>query len=149
VAEVSLALSAARLILDTGGLLAWSGGDARVRAYIRNAAQQRMPILIPAVVVAQVIRGGPRDAPINRVLNAVRLDGIAITPATIIPVDGMLAREAGKLLGLTRTTDVVDAVVVAEAARRLPATILTSDHPDMMRLVSTLPDHARIRVVRV
>jgi hypothetical protein len=149
VAAVSLVLSAARLILDTGGLLAWSLGDARTRAYIRDAAQQRMPILVPAVVIAQAIRGGSRDAPVNRILNLVRIDGVAISPATIVPIDEALAREAGRLLGLTATTDVVDALVVAEAARRPPATILTSDHPDVMRLVTTLSDHSRIRVIRV
>jgi hypothetical protein len=44
------------------------------------------------------------------------------------------AHEAGRLLGLTKTADVVDAVVVTTALRQ-KATILTSDPEDIQRLV--------------
>ena len=44
------------------------------------------------------------------------------------------AHEAGRLLGLTRTADVVDAVVVTTALRQ-KAMILTGDRDDMERLV--------------
>jgi hypothetical protein len=44
------------------------------------------------------------------------------------------AHEAGRLLGITRTTDVVDAVVVTTALRS-KAMILTSDADDIERLV--------------
>ena len=51
----------------------------------------------------------------------------------------LLARQAGVLLGKTRTTDVVDALVVAEALRLLPALILTSDPRDIRILVESDP----------
>jgi len=44
------------------------------------------------------------------------------------------AHEAGRLLGLTKTADVVDAVVVTTALRQ-KAMILTGDRADMERLV--------------
>jgi predicted nucleic acid-binding protein len=44
------------------------------------------------------------------------------------------AHEAGRLLGLTKTADVVDAVVATTALRQ-KATILTSDPDDIERLV--------------
>jgi predicted nucleic acid-binding protein len=45
------------------------------------------------------------------------------------------AHEAGRLMGIAKTADVVDAVVVAVAMTR-EATILTSDYKDIERLVT-------------
>jgi hypothetical protein len=52
----------------------------------------------------------------------------------IVPLAESEAHEAGRLLGLTRTADVVDAVVVTIALRR-HAVILTGDPEDIERLV--------------
>jgi predicted nucleic acid-binding protein len=51
----------------------------------------------------------------------------------VVPLGESDAHEAGRLLGKTRTADVVDAVVVT-VALRLSAIILTSDTDDMERL---------------
>jgi hypothetical protein len=51
-----------------------------------------------------------------------------------VPLGESEAHEAGRLLGLTRTPDVVDAVVVTTALRQ-KAVILTSDPEDIERLV--------------
>jgi predicted nucleic acid-binding protein len=51
----------------------------------------------------------------------------------VVPLGESDAHEAGRLLGKTRTADVVDAVVVT-VALRLSAIILTSDPDDMERL---------------
>jgi hypothetical protein len=53
----------------------------------------------------------------------------------VVPLEERDAHEAGRLLGITKTTDVVDAVVVATAVRQ-GAIILTSDSDDMGRLVT-------------
>jgi predicted nuclease of predicted toxin-antitoxin system len=50
-----------------------------------------------------------------------------------VPLAEREAHEAGRLLGRTKTADVVDAVVVAVAARE-SAMILTSDPDDIRRL---------------
>ncbi|HEX5501850.1 MAG TPA: hypothetical protein VFW96_04475 [Thermomicrobiales bacterium] len=129
-----------RLVLDTGGLLAWVHGDAFARAMILAAGRHAALVVVPAIVIAQAIRGGPADAPVNRVLKQVD----AFPPVTV-----RLARQAGVLLGATRTTDVADALVVAEALRLLPAVILTSDPGDIRRLVQSDSAHPRVRVVPV
>jgi hypothetical protein len=52
----------------------------------------------------------------------------------VVPLGESEAHEAGRLLGKTRTADVVDAVVVTTAVRQ-KALILTGDPDDIERLV--------------
>ena len=129
-----------RLILDTDSLHAWADGDDFVRAAILEARQRSVLVVVPVVVVAQAIRGGPTDAPVNQALKQV---------GQFSPVTLSLARQAGALLATTATTDVVDALVAAEALRLLPSIILTSDPGDVRRLVQSHPDRARVQVVPV
>jgi predicted nucleic acid-binding protein len=79
--------------------------------------------LVPAPVVAQVSRSA-RQAQLRRFL----------TGCAVVPLGESEAHEAGRLLGLTRTADVVDAVVVTTALRQ-KAMILSGDRVDMERLV--------------
>jgi predicted nucleic acid-binding protein len=79
--------------------------------------------LVPAPVVAQVSRS-PQQAQLRRFLSG----------CAVVPLGESEAHEAGQLLGKSRTTDVVDAVVVTIALRR-KAIILTSDPDDIERLV--------------
>jgi predicted nucleic acid-binding protein len=79
--------------------------------------------LVPAPVVAQVTRS-PQQAQLRRFL----------TGCVVVSLGESEAHEAGRLLGLTRTADVVDAVVVTTAVRQ-KAMILTSDPDDIGRLV--------------
>jgi hypothetical protein len=79
---------------------------------------------VPAVVVAQVSRS-PQQAQLRRFL----------TGCAIVSLDESGAHEAGRLLGKTRTADVVDAVVVTTAVR-LKALILTGDEHDLKLLVA-------------
>jgi hypothetical protein len=80
--------------------------------------------MVPAPVVAQVSRS-PRQAQLRRFL----------TGCLIVPLGESEAHEAGRLLGVARMADVVDAVVVTVALRN-KAVILTSDMDDMERLVT-------------
>ena len=57
-----------------------------------------------------------------------------LTGCQVVPLGESEAHEAGRLLGLTRTADVVDAVVVTTALRH-KAIVLTSDADDIKRLV--------------
>ena len=99
-------------------------------AVVRDAAFSWPPIettgvlpLVPAPVVAQVSRS-PQQAQLRRFL----------TGCVVVPLGETEAHKAGRLLGVTRTADIVDAVVVTTALRR-KATILTSDPDDIERLV--------------
>ena len=74
-------------------------------------------------MVAQVSRS-PQQAQLRRFL----------TGCAVVPLGETEAHEAGRLLGITKTSDVVDAVVVTTALRQ-KATILTSGPGDTERLV--------------
>jgi predicted nucleic acid-binding protein len=138
-----------RLVLDTGGLLALAEHDRQARALIERAATQRMQIVVPTVVLTQCIRGGPRDAPINRFLR-VRCD--------ILPVTEVLTRQAGILLALltgsnaparAEQPDAVDAIVAAFALQHFPAAILTSDPTHIRRLLESTAERGRVQVIAV
>jgi predicted nucleic acid-binding protein len=125
----------ARVILDTGAVIALSRREARVRAFLERARRDRDLVIVPAVVVAETTRGGPRDAPVNRVLKAI--DEIA-------PVVENTARTAGRLLAASSLSDAtVDALVVAEAVLGGPSVVLTGDYGDISALAGGY-EHVRI-----
>jgi hypothetical protein len=82
---------APRLILDSGAVIAWSRGDVRARALLTRALELGRDIRIPVAVLAETLRGGPRDAPVHRVRNAV----------DVVPTEEATARLAGALLAQT------------------------------------------------
>lgn len=128
----------ARLLLDSGAVIAWGDGNSRVRDFVAWAEEREELIVVPAVVVAETTRGGARDAPVNRVLKTV---------GEIAATTEVKARVAGRLLatsGLSNAT--VDALVVAEAVFGGPAVILTSDIDDLSALAA---GHSHIRVYGV
>lgn len=121
-----------RLILDSGAVLALSKGQPRARALLGRALDMGAEVLVPAVVVAETVRGnGPRDASVNRVINAV--DAVAGT-------DESVARIAGRLLGQARSKSTVDALVVAAAIATGGGRILTSDVDDLRTLSHGNPE---------
>lgn len=124
---------AQRLILDSGALIAWSRGDVRARALLSRALELAFDVRIPMAVLAETLRGGPRDAPIYRVRNAV----------DVFPTEEPTARLAGALLGRTGATNTVDALVAAEAVFA-NADVLTSDAADLQAL---LGGHQSVRVI--
>lgn len=114
----------AGLTLDSGVLIAYERGDDVARAWLAEAFDRTTVPTVPSVVVAQTWRG-PRSARIARLLKVCRVEVL----------DQPLAREVGTLLAECGTADVVDAVVVASAARRGDV-VLTSDPSDMRRLAT-------------
>ena len=100
---------------DRNDRLTWAEHKARLEAGIIPS--------VPAPVLAQVSRS-PQQAQLRRFL----------TGCMVVPLGESEAHEAGRLLGKTRTADVVDAVVVTVALRQ-NALILTSDPDDVKRLV--------------
>ena len=117
-----------RLILDSGAVIAWSRGEARARAMMTRALELALDVRIPAVVLAETLRGGPRDAPIHRVRSAV----------DVFPAEESTARLAGALLGKTGGTNTVDALVAAEAITT-GGDVLTSDVEDFQELLADYP----------
>jgi predicted nucleic acid-binding protein len=124
-----------QLILDSGVVIALSRNDHRARAYLEQAIEDRMRLRVPAVVVAETVRGrGPRDALVNRVLASVE---------DIVPATEQTARIAGGLLGKARSGATVDSLVVATAIEQRGDVILTTDPSDIRSLV---PRGSRLQI---
>lgn len=121
--------SVAGLTFDTGALLAVDRGDERLRELLRRAARNSWPIAVPAGVLAQAWRGGPRQARMARLL---------AQPEVSVPVlDEVTARAVGQLCGLSGHHDVVDAHVAMHALRENHA-VVTSDPGDIHSVAPSL-----------
>jgi predicted nucleic acid-binding protein len=120
-----------RLILDSGAVIALSRNDGRARAALTAAWEAGIEVSIPAVVVAETVRGSAKDAPVNRVIKAV---------GEVTVVDERAARSAGTLLGATRSNSTVDAIVVASAIELGGGVVLTGDPDDLGMLAADHPE---------
>ena len=118
--------------LDTGALIALDRADRRMQALLDEAYAAKVPIDIPAGVLAEAWRSGPRQARLARVL---RLSNV-----TIQPLDEPTAKATGVLCGQRGTDDPIDASVVLNARKRDHA-VITSDPGDLRRL------DAKVRIV--
>lgn len=120
-----------RLILDAGAVIALARGDHGARAFLTRALELKAQVEIPVVVVAETVRGGPRDAPVNRILKAI---------GTVPAAREVHGRIAGQLLAKARSRSTVDALVVAHAVEAGGAHVLTGDHEDFARLAASHPE---------
>ena len=116
--------------MDAGALIALEKGNPRLTALLDRAAAHKIPLAVPANVIAQAWRGSPRQARLARLLNAPEVE--------IVPVDGPTARAIGVLCGPTAVSDVVDVSVVL-CARERGHTLVTSDPDDLRGIDSTVP----------
>lgn len=114
------------VVLDAGALVAVDRDDRRVGALLLVAWETGAPIVTSAGVVAQVWRGGPRQARIARVLSGV----------AILPLDDSAARRVGALLAETGKADVVDAHLALVV--RPGDHVLTSDPDDISLALEAL-----------
>lgn len=117
------------VVLDSGAMIALERRDTRMLALADELHRARRVGYAPAGVVAQTWRGSARQHATMRLLRAgaVRVD----------PLSEDVAYRLGLLLAKSGTSDVVDAHV-ALLARRLRATVVTSDPEDLTALDSTL-----------
>jgi hypothetical protein len=116
--------------LDTGALIALERGEERIDALlVRTLAMPDAVLHIPAGVLAQAFRGGPRQARLARLLKHPQ--------TSVVPLDAVVAQVVGVLLGARGVDDVVDASVVV-CARRYRQPVVTGDPQDLRRLDSRL-----------
>jgi rRNA-processing protein FCF1 len=118
-----------RLILDSGAVIAVAAGKPRVRSRFEEFRDQCIAVIVPAAVIAEVIRGGPGDATVNRFLKTID-EVSAVTERT--------ARRAGALLAAIGSTATVDALVIAEAAFGGRSVVTTGDPNDLRALATGL-----------
>jgi hypothetical protein len=115
-------------VLDAQGLTKFAAGDPTVRALAAGTQRQGGIIVTAASTLAEVLRGGPKDARVHWVLRDI----------VVAPIDKELGRKAGELLGATgmsghrNTVDALLAIVALRQSR--PTYLLTSDPGDMARL---------------
>ncbi|MGH3765072.1 MAG: PIN domain-containing protein [Pseudonocardiaceae bacterium] len=110
------------LVLDAGAFIAWERNDKRVRALVQLAESGEVTLRTSSGVVAQVWRGGSRQARLARLLGSGTVDERPLDPTAARQI-GLLAHELG-------ATDVVDGHV-ASLAMRSGTRVLTSDVKDL------------------
>jgi hypothetical protein len=112
-------------VYDAGALIAVDDNNRRIWAIHHLAIEEGRRLLVPAVVVAQVWRDGPRQVQLGRLIQSCE----------VVPVGLELAKAAGVLCGKAGTHDVVDAIVVT-IALSYGAIVFTSDPDDIAHLSS-------------
>jgi predicted nucleic acid-binding protein len=131
--------------LDAEGLNQLARGKPRAVSFARDARDAQASVVTAASTLAEVLRGGPKDTPVHRVL----------TDVTVVPIEPQLGRAAGELLGRTGMSGhrcALDALLAVVAlAQPRPVVLLTSDVDDMRRLTEEpgRPKAERIGVSRV
>ena len=91
-------------------------------------------VVLPRTVIAQVWRGGPRQANVGRLISAARAGG---GPVIIDELTADRAKQIGITIGATSRPDIVDVHVALAAAERGHA-VLTSDDGDIAVINSEL-----------
>jgi predicted nucleic acid-binding protein len=114
----------AGLTLDAGALIAYEHGDERIRELLMVAYARGIAPTIPAIALAEVWRGDPKDARVARLLKACSIE----------TVDERLARAAGRLRRTTPRSGTIDACIAVGVRGRRDA-IATSDPSDMRMLL--------------
>ncbi len=114
----------AGLTLDAGALISYERGDARIREILAVGYARGLVPTIPAIALAEVWRGDPKDARVASLLKACSIE----------PVDERVARAAGSLRRATPGAGTIDACMAVGVRRRGDA-IATSDPDDMRALL--------------
>jgi hypothetical protein len=101
-------------------------------AFMSAALATGARITVPSVVLGEWWRG--QRGPAARILDAVHIESLT----------GSLAKVAGEVLAMVPEATLIDAIVVASAARRGDL-VLTSDAGDLLRIRDAAFRSVRIR----
>lgn len=123
------------LVLDSGALIALEHDDRNTWRLVWEATVQGEDAVTSAAAVAQVWRGGARQARLAQ----------ALTGIEEIPLTSRDGRVLGAVLGDAGTSDVVDAHVALLA--EYGDVVLTSDPGDIRRLLDARGVRARVVAV--
>ena len=121
---------------DTGALVAAERDNRRMWALHAGYLAEEVIPTVPAPVLAQAWRGGPRQASLSRLLRMCDTE----------PMSEELARNAGVLAGRSDHDDIVDVSVVEGAARRGDA-VVTSDVTHIRKIAEAAGARLRIEPV--
>jgi predicted nucleic acid-binding protein len=98
---------------DTGALIAAERNDRRMWALHAGLLAEEVVPVVPAPVLAEAWRGGPRQASLARLLAMCDVEEMSVHQA----------RDVGVLAGKAEHDDIVDVTVVEGAARRGDAVV--------------------------
>jgi predicted nucleic acid-binding protein len=124
------------LTFDTGALIGLERRRHRMREVYATAVAHRVPITVPAVVIAEWWRAGVREKERAILLRSLRVE----------PLVDYVARLAGVAVGSVRGAGAIDAIVMASASLRGDI-VYTSDPGDLAKLQASVPQFANVRVV--
>ena len=122
---------------DTGALIAGERDDRRMWALHMGFIAEEVVPVVPAPVLAEAWRGGPRQASLARMLAGCKVE----------PMSADQARQVGELAGRANHDDVVDVTVVEGAARRDDDVIITSNESHIRTIVEAARQLIRIEAV--
>jgi len=120
------------LVLDTAALIALERNERQMWVRLKAAQLSGDVPMTHGAVLGQAWRGGPRQARLSQALAGI----------DVRPVDEQLGKEAGRLLGATGMSDVVDAAVILLSQDG--DEIVTSDHDDLGRLATASGRHVEL-----
>lgn len=120
------------LVLDSGAMVALERNERSMWVRLKAASLEGEVPLTHAGVLAQVWRGGSRQARLSRALGGIDVQAL----------DELLGRAAGQLLAAAGRSDVSDAAVVLLAHDG--DEIVTGDHGDLEQLASALGRHVEL-----
>ena len=122
---------------DTGALIAGERNDRRMWAlHMAFIVEEVIPV-VPAPVLAEAWRGGPRQASLARMMAGCEVE----------PMSADQARRVGELAGRANHDDVVDTAVVEGAVRRDDDVIVTSNESHLRRIAEAARQLIRIEAV--
>ena len=121
---------------DSGALIAAERGDVKMWIMHDDMVSAGVRPVVPAGVLAQVWRGGGRQAGLARMLRNCRVESLE---------EGM-AKQVGVALQKAGTSDVVDASVVVSAIGRGDS-VVTSDPQDIQYLLDALGGQVEVFTV--
>jgi predicted nucleic acid-binding protein len=124
------------LTFDTGALIGLERRRHAMRTVFATAIKHRVPIVVPAVVVAEWWRRGIREKERATILRAVRVE----------PLSDAVARLAGVALGRVPGAGTIDAIVMASASLRSDI-VYTSDPDDLIGLRDGVAEFSAVAIV--
>jgi len=134
-------------VLDSQALSKLAAGDRTMQALWLQASRRdgKVRLFTAASTLAEVLRGGPRDTAVHRILTAVE----------VADVTKQIGRKAGELLGaagLSGHRCALDALLAAIAlAQDRPVLLATSDPGDLGKLTEEVGRRKsqRIKIVKI
>jgi len=112
-------------VYDAGALIGAESNDREVWKLHKAALARGVTPVVPATVLAQVVRGATTNANLRRLLKGCRVE----------PLDEADAEAVGVLLAAAGTSDIIDAHAVVRVLAT-GAAVLSGDRPDLERLAA-------------